>query len=102
MNPFWSATFSTLKRLMNALGSGNRSKHYAGSFRLPDVVKTEYESFDEEEWLVIVDHLRKAIAEIDEFRIRKVKPWKPTLWPILNHFGPSGTNSSYEAQRWNN
>ncbi len=36
--------------------------------RLPDVVKTEYETLDEEEWNVILKNIRKALSEIEEFR----------------------------------
>jgi uncharacterized protein (TIGR00255 family) len=41
--------------------------------RLPDVVKTEYETLDEEEWQVILLHLRKALEDIDDFRRREGK-----------------------------
>lgn len=41
--------------------------------RLPDVVKTEYETLDEEEWNVILKNIRKAISEINEFRLQEGK-----------------------------
>lgn len=39
--------------------------------RLPDVVKTEYETLDEEEWKVILENMNRALDEIDHFRIQE-------------------------------
>jgi uncharacterized protein (TIGR00255 family) len=41
--------------------------------RLPDVIKTEYETPGEEEWQVILENLHKAIQDIDNFRIAEGK-----------------------------
>jgi uncharacterized protein (TIGR00255 family) len=65
--------YDQIKSINEKLGLETNQGILEALLRLPDVVKTDYESFDEVEWLVIVDHLRKAIAEIDEFRIREGK-----------------------------
>ena len=37
--------------------------------RLPDVVKTEYETLDETEWETIFENIQKALDEIENFRL---------------------------------
>lgn len=39
--------------------------------RLPDVVKTEYETLDEQEWETIESNIRKALNDIDVFRVQE-------------------------------
>jgi len=39
--------------------------------RLPDVVKTEYETLDETEWGTILENIKKALKDIDAFRIQE-------------------------------
>lgn len=41
--------------------------------RLPDVVKTEYETLDENEWKTIYAHLHQALDDIDRFREQEGK-----------------------------
>jgi uncharacterized protein YicC (UPF0701 family) len=41
------------------------------ALRLPDVVKTEYQTLDEEEWGIILKNIRNAIADIDKFRVQE-------------------------------
>lgn len=43
------------------------------ALRLPDVVKTEYETLDETEWGTIYANILKALEDIDEFRIQEGK-----------------------------
>jgi uncharacterized protein (TIGR00255 family) len=61
--------YKHLKRIAESLGVTNDEGMLHSLLRLPDVVKTEYETFDEQEWLVIFGHLQKAIDEIEGFRI---------------------------------
>ncbi len=49
------------------------------ALRLPDVVKTEYQALDEEEWQVIFKNIQAAIAEIDKFRIQEGNALKTDL-----------------------
>ena len=41
------------------------------AIRLPDVVKTEYETLDEKEWESVSENINKALEEIDRFRIQE-------------------------------
>ncbi len=41
------------------------------AMRLPDVVKTEYETLDQEEWKIILDNINKALDDIDKFRTQE-------------------------------
>ena len=41
------------------------------AMRLPDVVKTEYETLNEQEWEVISENIQLALNEIDDFRIKE-------------------------------
>jgi uncharacterized protein (TIGR00255 family) len=61
--------YKHLKRIAESLGLTSDEGMLQSLLRLPDVVKTEYETFDEQEWLVIFGHLQKAIEEIEGFRI---------------------------------
>ena len=61
--------YEHLKRIAGSLGLESDQGMLLSLLRLPDVVKTEYETFDEQEWLVIFGHLQKAIEEIEAFRI---------------------------------
>jgi len=61
--------FEHLKRITDSLGLQSDQNTLLSLLRLPDVVKTEYETFDEQEWHVVFKHLQKAIEEIEAFRI---------------------------------
>lgn len=41
------------------------------AMRLPDVVKTEYETLNEEEWETIESNIQKALNDIDIFRVQE-------------------------------
>ena len=41
------------------------------AMRLPDVVKTEYETLDEQEWETIYSNILSALDDIDDFRIKE-------------------------------
>jgi uncharacterized protein (TIGR00255 family) len=92
--------FNHLKRINDSLGLQTDHNAIQAILRLPDVVKAEYETFDEEEWIVIVDHLRKAITDIDEFRTKEGKSLEidivdntKAILKLLGQIAP------YEAQR---
>ena len=61
--------FDQMQKINKELGLPTDQSTMQAILRLPDVVKTEYETLDEEEWRVILEHLRKAIEDIDDFRI---------------------------------
>lgn len=39
--------------------------------RLPDTVKVQYDQLDEEEWKALLFYIRKALAQVDEFRLQE-------------------------------
>ncbi len=69
--PILKSYFQHLSKISSELNlpTDNRTLHAV--MRLPDVVKTEYETLDEEEWEIILKNIRKALSEIDEFRIQE-------------------------------
>jgi uncharacterized protein (TIGR00255 family) len=71
--PILKSYFESLKKINDELGLPTDQTTMQSILRLPDVVKTEYETLDEEEWQVILLHLRKALEDIDDFRIREGK-----------------------------
>ena len=98
--PILISYFQHLKKINEGLSLKTDQTTLHAALRLPDVVKTEYESFDEVEWLVIMDHLRKAINEIDEFRVKEGKALQTdivantkTIMGLLKQITP------YEVQR---
>ncbi|HDR50992.1 MAG TPA: YicC family protein, partial [Mariniphaga anaerophila] len=71
--PILKGYFQSLKKVNDELGLPTDQTTIQAILRLPDVVKTEYETLDEEEWLVILENLRKALNDINEFRIAEGK-----------------------------
>jgi uncharacterized protein (TIGR00255 family) len=71
--PILKSYFESLKKINDELGLSTDQTIMQAILRLPDVVKTEYETLDEEEWQVILLHLRKALEDIDDFRRREGK-----------------------------
>ncbi len=71
--PILKGYFRQLKDINEELGLTTDQASMQAILRLPDVVKTEYETLDEEEWQVILEHLRKALNDVDEFRIAEGK-----------------------------
>lgn len=60
--------FLQLKDIGAELGVATDHRTLHAAMRLPDVVKTEYESLDEQEWEIIEANIRKALDDIDSFR----------------------------------
>lgn len=65
--------FQQMQKINNELGLPSDQTTMQAILRLPDVVKTEYETLDEKEWRVILEHLRKAMDEIEDFRVTEGK-----------------------------
>ncbi len=61
--------FDNLKSINTELGLQTDQLTMQAILRLPDVVKTEYETLNEEEWQVISENLNKALDELDDFRL---------------------------------
>ncbi|MFW5773483.1 MAG: YicC/YloC family endoribonuclease [Tangfeifania sp.] len=71
--PILKSYFNHLQKINDELKLKTDQGTLHAALRLPDVVKTEYETLDEEEWQAILENIRKAIDQIDEFRIQEGK-----------------------------
>lgn len=65
--------FAHLKKINSELGLPAGQTTMQAAIRLPDVIQTEYETLDDEEWQIILEQLHKALNDIDQFRIREGK-----------------------------
>lgn len=71
--PILKSYFQQLGNLSDDLGLTTDHTTLQAAMRLPDVVKTQYETLDEEEWVTISKNIYKALADIDDFRIQEGK-----------------------------
>lgn len=69
--PILKGYFQHLKEINRELHLETDQSTLQAAMRLPDVVKTEYETLDEKEWETILANIRKALIEIDEFRMQE-------------------------------
>jgi len=65
--------FGQIKKVNEELNLVTDQSSLQAALKLPDVIKTEYETLDEEEWQSIRSHLDSALEEIENFRIREGK-----------------------------
>ncbi len=66
--PILKAYFNHLKQIGTDLGVMTDSHALHAAMRLPDVVKTEYETLDEMEWETIYSNILTALSDINDFR----------------------------------
>ena len=71
--PILKSYFEHLQKINAELKLPTDQTTLQSALRLPDVVKTEYETLDEEEWQVILENIRMAVQQIDEFRVQEGK-----------------------------
>ncbi|QGY45384.1 YicC family protein [Maribellus comscasis] len=69
--PILKGYFNHLKQISTELGVETDFHALHTALRLPDVVKTEYETLDEQEWETIRKNIYKALEDIDSFRIQE-------------------------------
>ncbi len=69
--PILKSYFQHLRKISKELNLEVDHTTLQASMRLPDVVKTEYETLDNTEWNIIYSNIQKALVEIDEFRIQE-------------------------------
>ncbi len=69
--PIIKGYFNHLKEISNELNLPVDQSTLLAAIRLPDVVKTEYETLDEKEWETILENIYKALEEIDKFRVQE-------------------------------
>lgn len=67
------AYFKDLSKISTDLNLPVDHSTLQAAMRLPDVVKTEYETLDEMEWETIYKHILLALEDIDEYRIQEGK-----------------------------
>lgn len=71
--PILKSYFEHLSKISNDLKVAVDHSTLLAAMRLPDIVKTEYESLDKTEWDVIFGNIQKAIADINSFREQEGK-----------------------------
>jgi uncharacterized protein (TIGR00255 family) len=69
--PILKGYFNHLKQISNELGVMTNHHTLHAAVRLPDVVKTEYETLDEKEWEIILENIYNALEEIEKFRAQE-------------------------------
>jgi len=65
--------FENLKKISDDLNLITDHTTLQAALRLPDVVKTEYQTLDEDEWKVILENIIKALDDINIFREQEGK-----------------------------
>lgn len=65
--------FLHLQKISDELGLPTDHHTLHAALRLPDVVKTEYETLDEDEWQIILKNIHNTLQQIDDFRIQEGK-----------------------------
>ncbi len=71
--PILKAYFNHLSKISNDLGLPVDHSTLHSTMRLPDVVKTEYETLDEMEWETIYANILAALDDINDFRTKEGK-----------------------------
>ena len=69
--PILKSYFEHLSKISKDLNLDVDHSTLQATMRLPDVVKTEYETLDEQEWKVIYQNILSALEDIDTFRIQE-------------------------------
>lgn len=69
--PILKSYFKQLNKISAELNLPTDHSTLQAALRLPDVVKTEYQTLDEEEWEIILKNIKNAIADIDKFRVQE-------------------------------
>ncbi len=69
--PILKSYFKQLSKISADLNLPTDLTTLQAALRLPDVVKTEYQTLNEEEWEIILENIKNAIADIDKFRVQE-------------------------------
>ena len=85
--PILKSYFQQLKKINEELNLQTDHTTLQAAMRLPDVVKTEYETLDEQEWEVILENIQKALEDIDTFRIQEGKAMKTDISGNIESIG---------------
>lgn len=71
--PILKSYFEHLSKISKDLNLAVDHSTLQASMRLPDVVKTEYETLNKKEWEIIYSNVLKALEDINDFRIQEGK-----------------------------
>jgi uncharacterized protein (TIGR00255 family) len=71
--PILKSYYNHLKQISGELNLPIDHSTLQAAMRLPDVVKTEYETLDESEWATILENIKKALTDIENFRLQEGK-----------------------------
>lgn len=63
--------FENLRKLSNDLELPVNESILQIIMRLPDTVKVQYEQLEEEEWEILLANIRKALAQVGQFRLQE-------------------------------
>jgi uncharacterized protein (TIGR00255 family) len=69
--PILKSYFEHLKKISADLNLPADQSTLHAVMRLPDVVKTDYETLDEQEWETILGNILSALEHIDKFRVQE-------------------------------
>jgi uncharacterized protein (TIGR00255 family) len=69
--PILKSYFEHLKKISSDLNLPADQSTLHAAMRLPDVVKTDYETLDEQEWETILGNILSALEHIDKFRVQE-------------------------------
>ncbi len=69
--PILKSYFNHLRKISSDLNLTTDHTLLQAALRLPDVVKNEYETLNEEEWGTIYANILKALDDIDAFRVQE-------------------------------
>jgi uncharacterized protein (TIGR00255 family) len=82
--PILKSYFTHLKQISKELEVITDHSTLQAAMRLPDVVKTEYETLDETEWKTIFENIQKALADINEYRNNEGKALETDILENVN------------------
>ena len=101
--PVVKGYFDQLSKLSKETGVGIDNHTLLTILRLPDAVKTDYETLDENEWGIILENIKSAIQGIENFRTQEGKALQEDVAgnitkinQLLDQIGP------FEKQRLEN
>ena len=77
--------YEDLSSLANDLNQTNQTDLMSIIAKLPDVLKSEREELDEDEWNVIQDIIEKSISHLNEFRLAEGKALEEDLKLRINN-----------------
>jgi len=82
--PILKAYFEHLSKISTDLDLEVDHSTLQATMRLPDVVKTEYETLDETEWETIYKNILIALVDIDTFRVQEGKALEADILGNVN------------------